>query len=250
MKKYLVDNSIGGPKIMKAAWDYLVDNYIKTIDDKYNLEKEVYEEIWAEFFPSLGYKDEDDNEEFIRFPTYKVGTDRFRTTLRFLVEQLHYEYKTLDDLNDGHSLRIIEVPEDGLIYHIEEDPECGAEYLSQVHKNYVVSDDWYMRAKYLIKDFCRTHEDLARIEYVIELGSVRIAFDSDFGLAQCKDDDGNVYYMQLHRVEYYRENDEHAKISYDIVNEDNTSNFYGGIYRDVISETAMKAYCKLFERLN
>ncbi|MCQ2210207.1 MAG: hypothetical protein MJZ34_07945 [Paludibacteraceae bacterium] len=246
MKKFLVANSIGGAKITKGAWDYLVSNHLFQTGDYPS--GETYASIWNKYFETLGgYKDEE--EEYIRFNPYMNGSDTFRQIILNLVEELHFDYKELDELNDGHDLRIIEVPEDGLIYHITEDPECGAEYISQVHKTYVVNDDWYMRSKYHIKQFCRTHEDLDKIDYVIELDTARLAFDGDFAMAQCKDEEDKIHYFILKKVEYYKENDEHAKISYDIVNEDNTSNYYGGIYRDMIDSNAMESYCKLFERL-
>ncbi len=271
MKKFLVGNSIGGAQITKEAWDYLVSNLTKNMNqDDYRMNNEIMSATWHAYFDLHGIKDEDG--DFVRFHSWLEGSDHFRATLLNLVEELHYDYSKLDELNDDHDLRIITIPDDGFEYQISEDPECGAEYVSQVHHSYVVNDDWYERAKYLIKDFCNTHEDLDKITYVVELDKVRLVFDGDYAMAQCKasveldktrlliTDDydlaksnipeaKNVYFL-LKKSEYYKGTDEHPKISYDILNEPNTSNYFGGMYRDTFKQEDLESYFKLFSRLN
>lgn len=250
MKKFLVGNSIGGAQITKQAWDYLVYNYIEFHNDEY-----MYYKIWSNYFEKHGSKDEDG--EYVRFHPYLEGSDEFRQILLNLVEELHYDYKKLDELNNGYDLRIITIPDDGLEYQITEDPECGAEYVSQVHRSYVVNDDWYERAKYLIKDFCKTHEDLDKITYVVELDKVRLVFDGDYAMAECKTpedirdipEDNKVYFL-LKKTEYYKGTDEHPKISYDILNEPTTSNYFGGMYRELFKQEDIESYFKLFRKLN
>lgn len=242
MKKFLVGNSIGGAQITKQAWDYLVYNYIEFHNDEY-----MYYKIWSNYFEKHGSKDEDG--EYVRFHPWLEGSDEFRQILLNLVEELHYDYKKLDELNNGYDLRIITVPDDGLEYQITEDPECGAEYVSQVHRSYVVNDDWYERAKYLIKDFCNTHEDLDKITYVVELDKVRLVFDGDYAMAECKNPEDKKNYFLLKKTEYYKATDEHPKICYDILNEPNASNYFGGMYRDMFAEEAMQKYVKLYGKL-
>ena len=255
MKKFLVGNSIGGAQITKKAWDYLVANMTKNMDqDDYRICTDVQDAEWHAYFEKHGFKDED--EEYVRFHPYLEGSDEFRQIVLNLVEELHYDYSKLDELNDGHDLRIITISDDGFEYQISEDPECGAEYVSQVHRSYVVNDDWYERAKYLIKDFCNTHEDLDKITYVVELDKVRLVFDGDYAMAQCKTpedvstvkENKNVYFL-LKKNEYYIGTDEHPKISYDILNNPDALNYFGGMYRDTFKEEAMKAYCSLYERI-
>lgn len=270
MKKFLVGNCIGGAQITKKAWDYLVANSTKDLDQEdYRKECETYSCIWNDYIQKNGTKDED--EEYVRFHPWLNGATEFRQVVLNLVEELHYDYTKLDELNDGHELRIITISDDGFEYQISEDPECGVEYVTQVHRSYCVKDDWYERAKYLIKDFCNTHEDLDKINYIIELDKVRLAFEGDYAMAQCKStveldktrlaisDDydiaksnipkaKNVYFL-LKKNEYYRDTDEHPKISYDILNEPNTSNYFGGMYRDTFKEEDMKAYCSLYNKI-
>lgn len=243
MKKFLVGNSIGGAQITKQAWDYLVYNYIEFHNDEY-----MYYKIWSNYFEKHGSKDEDG--EYVKFHPYLEGSDEFRQILLNLVEELHYNYTKLDELNDGHDLRIITVPDDGLEYQITEDPECGAEYVTQVHRNHVVKDDWYERAKYLIKDFCNTHEDLDKITYVVELDKVRLVFDGDYAMAECKNPEDKKNYFLLKKTEYYKGTDEHPKISYDILNEPTTSNYFGGMYRELFKQEDIESYFKLFRKLN
>lgn len=255
MKKFLVGNSIGGAQITKQAWDYLVENYIKDSDQNaYEYEQQTYSRIWLDYFIKHGYKDEDGN--YVRFHTWLEGSDNFREILLHLVEELHYDYTKLDELNDENELRIITVPDDGIEYQITEDPECSAEYVTQVHRNHLVKDDWYERAKYLIKDFCNTHEDLDKITYVVELDKVRLVFDGDYAMAECKAPadtrdipEGKKVYFLMKKLEYYIGTDEHPKISYDILNDPNASNYFGGMYSDIFKEEDMKAYCSLYERI-
>lgn len=251
MKKFLVGNSIGGAQITKQAWDYLVYNISKNFDQEdYKMKSQIYSCIWDDYYMKHGSNDRVDGE-YVRFHPWLEGADYFRETLLHLVEELQYDYTKLDELNDGHDLRIITVPDDGLEYQITEDPEYGAEYVTQVHRNHVVKDDWYERAKYLIKDFCNTHDDLDKITYVVELDKVRLAFEGNYAMAQCKDSENNTEYFLLKKVEYYRETDEHPKISYDILNEPNTKTYFGGgAYNDIFKEEELKAYCLLFEKLN
>lgn len=258
MKKFLVGNCIGGAQITKQAWDYLVTNSTKKLDQEdYIRESETYSCIWNDYFTKHGIKDEDEDEEYVRFHPWLEGSEEFRQILLYLVEELHYDYSKLDELNDGHDLRIITVPDDGFEYQISEDPECGAEYVTQVHRNHLVKDDWYERAKYLIKDFCNTHEDLDKITYVVELDKVRLVFDGDYAMAQCKAPEdtrdipeGKKVYFLLKKNEYYIGTDEHPKISYDILNEPNTSNYFGGMYRDMFKQEDLESYFKLFSKLN
>ena len=256
MKKFLVGNSIGGAQITKQAWDYLVTNSIKDLDQEdYIRECETYSCIWNDYFQKHGIKDED--EEYVRFHPWLEGSEEFRQILLNLVEELHYDYKKLDELNDDHNLRIITIPNDGFEYQISEDPECGDEYVSQVHRSYFVNYDWYERAKYLIKDFCKTHEDLDKITYVVELDKVRLVFDGDYAMAECKTPEdtrdipeGNKVYFLLKKSEYYKGTDEHPKISYDILNEPTTSNYFGGMYRELFKQEDIESYFKLFRKLN
>lgn len=256
MKKFLVGNSIGGAQITKQAWDYLVSNTTKNMDqDVYRMNNEIMSATWYTYFEKHGVKDEDG--DFVRFHPYLEGSDEFRKIVLNLVEELHYDYTKLDELNDGHDLRIITIPEDCFEYQISEDPECGAEYVTQVHRSYVVKDDWYERAKYLIKDFCNTHDDLDKITYVVELDKVRLVFEGDYAMAQCKTpedasmfkENNNVYFL-LKKTEYYTATDEHSKISYDILNEPNTSNYFGGMYKELFKEEDLESYFKLFRKLN
>lgn len=249
MKKFLVGNSIGGAQITKEAWDYLVTNSTKKLDqDDYRTTNEILSAIWNTYFEKHGANDRVCGE-YVRFHPWLEGSDNFRATLLSLVEELHYDYKKLDELNNGYDLRIITVPDDGLEYQITEDPECGAEYVSQVHRSYVVNDDWYERAKYLIKDFCNTHEDLDKITYVVELDKVRLVFDGDYAMAECKNPEDKKNYFLLKKTEYYKATDEHPKICYDILNEPNASNYFGGMYRDMFAEEAMQKYVKLYGKL-
>lgn len=243
MKKFLVGNSIGGAQITKQAWDYLVYNYIEFHNDEY-----MYYKIWSNYFEKHGSKDEDG--EYVKFHPYLEGSDEFRQILLNLVEELHYNYTKLDELNDGHDLRIITVPDDGLEYQITEDPECDAEYVTQVHRNHVVKDDWYERAKYLIKDFCKTYEDLDKITYVVELDKVRLVFDGDYAMAECKNPEDKKNYFLLKKTEYYKATNEHPKICYDILNEPTTSNYFGGMYRELFKQEDIESYFKLFRKLN
>lgn len=249
MKKFLVGNSIGGAQITKQAWDYLVANMTKNMEqDDYRICNDVQDAEWNDYFTKHGIKDED--EEYVRFHPWLEGSEEFRQILLYLVEELHYDYSKLDELNDGHDLRIITVPDDGFEYKISEDPECGAEYVTQVHCSYVVNDDWYERAKYLIKDFCNTHEDLDKITYIVELDKVRLVFKGDYAMAECKDPEDKKNYFLLKKSEYYKATDEHPKISYDILNEPNTSNYFGGMYRDTFKQEDLESYFKLFSKLN
>lgn len=133
----------------------------------------------------------------------------------------------------------------------------GGEYVTQVHSNHVVKDDWYERAKYLIKNFCETHEDLDKITYVVELDKVRLVFEGDYAMAQCQTpedasmlkENNNVYFL-MKKNEYYIGTDEHPKFSYDILNEPNTSNYFGGMYRDMFKQEDLESYFKLFQKLN
>lgn len=248
MKKFLVGNSIGGAQITKKAWDYLVANMTKNMDhDDYRMSKEIMSAEWHAYFEKHGAKDL--YGDYVRFHPWLDGSDKFRQIVLNLVEELHYDYKKLDKLNDNHDLRIITIPDDGIEYQITEDPECGAEYVTQVHRNHVVKDDWYERAKYLIKDFCNTHEDLDKITYVVELDKVRLVFEGDYAMAECKDPEDKKNYFLLKKNEYYIGTDEHPKISYDILNDPNALNYFGGMYRDTFKEEAMKAYCSLYERI-
>lgn len=248
MKKFLVGNSIGGAQITKQAWDYLVSNLTKNMDqDYYRMNNEIMSAEWHAYFTKHGVKDEDG--DFVRFHPWLEGSDEFRQILLNLVEELHYDYTKLDELNDGHDLRIITISDDGFEYQISEDQECGAEYVTQVHRSYVVNDDWYERAKYLIKDFCNTHEDLDKITYVVELDKVRLVFDGDYAMAECKDPEDKKNYFLLKKTEYYKATDEHPKICYDILNEPNASNYFGGMYRDMFAEEAMQKYVKLYGKL-
>ena len=251
MKKFLVGNSIGGAQITKQAWDYLVENHgsinIKESDQNDYESDNSYSCIWNDYFQKHGVKDEDG--DFVRFHPWLEGSDEFRQILLNLVEELHYDYTKLDELNDGHDLRIITISDDGFEYQISEDPECGAEYVTQVHRSYVVNDDWYERAKYLIKDFCNTHEDLDKITYVVELDKVRLVFDGDYAMAESKDPEDKKNYFLLKKSEYYKATDEHPKICYDILNEPNASNYFGGMYRDMFAEEAMQKYVKLYGKL-
>lgn len=256
MKKFLVGNSMGGAKITKPAWDYLVENYIKESDQNaYEYAQNMYSCIWNDYFEKHGTNDEDG--EYVRFHSWLEGSDDFREILLHLVEELHYDYTKLDELNDEYDLRIITVQEDGFEYQITEDPEYGTEYVTQVHRNHIVKDDWYERAKYLIKDFCNTHDDLDKITYVVELDKVRLVFDGNYAMAQCKTpedasmikENNNVYFL-LKKSEYYKGTDEHPKISYDILNEPNTSNYFGGMYRDTFKQEDLESYFKLFSKLN
>lgn len=239
MKRFLIGTSIGGAQITKRAWDYLVGN-----------QEEKYSDIWNKYF-SMCFGGKNDDDDFIRFNFYSPDALEFREIVLRLVEDLNYDYTELDKLNGDSLLRIVEVPNDGHEYCVREDGETGSEYVSPVHRIYMPAQDWYMRAKYLIRVI---NCEISKFELndgvidVFTLSGIKVVRDNKYAIAQCKDDTGSDVFFLMQKREYYAGNDEHPKISYDILNESNTASYFG-MQSDVLSMDAMDSFHKLYKKL-
>lgn len=245
MRKFLIGNSFGGAQITKPAWDYLVS----TITD--DVRTDMYHVIWqnaAVANPNMHEDQTADNTESIRFPAYLKELSEFRQIILNLIERLHYDYARFDELNDQHTLRIVEIPDDGRSYTIYED-EYGSEYVTQIHKNYFVQPDWLMRAKYNIKSMCKDLGPSVRGVFNNTDTKVSIALDGAYGMAKCFNEDGDTpVFFFLKRNEYYAASDEHQKEGYDIIFEDSTANCLGFI-PEYFDATVMKSLVNLYSLL-
>lgn len=245
MKKFLVATSIGGAKLHKAAWDYLVSNITKKLDQEdYIMKCQVYSCIWHDYFIKYGIKDEDG--EYVIFQPWLEGADGFRDTLLKLVEELECDYAKLDELNDGRTLRIVTVPNDGYEYHITEDPEYGSEYVTQYHRSFFPEEDWLALAKAKIKKF--SNEITSKMNGVFSIDhTVEIATSAEHGLAKVHDEKGKDHYLFLKYSEYYVANDDHPKSCYEIVNAD--LNAWQPITY-AFSKEQLEKYIELYKLLN
>lgn len=242
MNEYLICDSFHCTRIYKKAWDYLVSIITKDMDsDNYRSEHETYSSIWNDYFNRIGSKGEGSEEDSIEFSPYIEDTNDFREILCNMVKELHYDYQKFDELNEGVLLRIVSVPDDGHKYIIVSGEYC--EYLTQVGKNIFAKDDWEMRAKYIISNFCYTHEDLEKTTYVVELENVRIVFDEEYGLAEVKNPKNEFVYYILKKNEYFKATKEHPKICFEIYKND------GEFRNEYIPLSMMKTLTNLFERL-
>lgn len=212
MRQFLIGPSIGGAKIRKVAWDYLIDQSESLIV------KDMKVDEWKANSPykSIG------GVEYVR-----NFSSQFREIVKNLVLNLHYDYTKLDELNGGVQLRIIDIPDDGNEYTITSDWDTGAEYVTQVHVNHYAKPDWYMKAKYEITEYGKTITDnMAKYDsendIVHECGGILYAFDEKLGVARVYDDEKREFYFILERHEYYKDTDEHPRICYEIINSPNS----------------------------
>lgn len=243
MKQFLIGTSLGGASITHQAWKYLVTNHL-TVNHEDMGAFDIYESMWDTYAKKYeGYYDNTKDE--LEIPTYDLT--EIRNILLKMIADLHYDYTELDKLNNGVTLRIVEIPDDGAEYKIGSG-EYGSEFVEQVHRFYTSTPDWYVRAKYLIKTFTKDINEESLTYDVITNDGIRYAIDGDYGIAEATDDHDRQFYFLLHKVHYYKETLEHPKVCYEILNEDNTANWYGG-NTDYYSKYEMEAFSKLWAKL-
>lgn len=239
MQRFLIGITPVGAFITRSAWDYLVDVKLRemypfTVDcECYADDQSMYDELWTRYCVEHHYGRSGS----------KIVSDDFRQLILNLMENLHYLYDKFDELNEGVRLRIVDVPDDGRVYHVRSDG--GSEYIAPVGKHiYNALPDWYARAKYIVTKFCS--ENVQPNDVCGEYENIQFVFNETYGLARFRDPNAREYYFVLKREEYYLDGEtEKSSIRYVIVNDrDNPSNV-----TESLSKYDLDAICWLFAKM-
>ena len=247
MQKFVVSPSIGGASITWAAVKYLVklvDDNDMPLDAGCSLDIGELAESRGEvgypeegtFSPLLSawwtcYKDSHKDAEFDKLAdddSVYMGcfySKSLRAKLLPFIETLAGDYDTLDSLNDGCELRVVEVP-DGYQCGVVEDPESGCEVVEEFPQIWVAMKDDEYRFLRAVREVCETasinrtwEKETPSIVYdwTDRKGyHTKVAINGEYGMAKCVKGD-SVSYLFLKKNTYYTATADHGKECYEIV---------------------------------
>lgn len=173
-------------------------------------------------FQERYFDDDEENPEFYDLDwdeSVYDSQDELRKATLLILEKV-IDFHTLDRLNDGTELRIVEVP-DGVSAYVMEDGETGHEFVTEPHRTWSPQDTWRVSAKNSIDMFCRSYR-YSPDNSLVKDGDIVYAFEEHIGVARVR----KCYYEQTY-------NGGHRYVSsadyYYVFLEDSRSMWYGGV---------------------
>ena len=135
-----------------------------------------------ELIDKATYVFENDASELVKYITY--CTYEFRSLLIPFIEKLNGDFSELDNINDGHLLRIVEVPY-GHDCQISSDSETGYEYVEECHETWHAPQDDDLKCRIALEKMLVGYKYDKEHSFIeSEDKSIQCVFTEKYGLAK------------------------------------------------------------------